>query len=123
MSEFGYSETFRRVGEHVRQASNSRHSKIDVCSSTRNGRFPLNSGRDKVTMAAFSVVEHLAAHRNRPAKARACDLGQKLRIAPASPAACFLPDTTQGRSLWVSIIKIWYKQGITPLWHRQAKSA
>ncbi len=27
---------------------------------------------------------------------------------PASPAACFLPDATQGRSLGVSIIKIWY---------------
>ena len=30
-------------------------------------------------------------------------------IAPASPAPCFLPDATQGRSLWVSIIKIWYE--------------
>ena len=30
------------------------------------------------------------------------------RIAPASPAPCFLPDATQGRSLWVIIIKIWY---------------
>ena len=30
---------------------------------------------------------------------------------PASPAACFLPDATQGRSLWVIIIKIWYKAG------------
>ncbi len=31
------------------------------------------------------------------------------RIAPGStPAPCFLPDATQGRSLGVSIIKIWY---------------
>ncbi len=27
----------------------------------------------------------------------------------ASPAPCFLPDATPGRSLWVSIIKIWYQ--------------
>jgi hypothetical protein len=26
----------------------------------------------------------------------------------ASPAPCFLPDASQGRSLWVIIIKIWY---------------
>ncbi len=30
------------------------------------------------------------------------------RIAPDRPAAYFLPDATQGRSLWVIIIKIWY---------------
>ncbi len=27
---------------------------------------------------------------------------------PDRPAPCFLPDAPQGRSLWVSIIKIWY---------------
>jgi hypothetical protein len=27
---------------------------------------------------------------------------------PDRPAPCFLPDATQGRSLWVIIIKIWY---------------
>ncbi len=30
---------------------------------------------------------------------------------PASPAPCFLPDATQGRSLWFIIIKIWYNLG------------
>jgi hypothetical protein len=31
---------------------------------------------------------------------------------PDRPAPCFLPDATQGRSLGVSIIKIWYKPPI-----------
>ncbi len=37
---------------------------------------------------------------------------QALEMTHTSPAPCFLPDATQGRSLWVIIIKIWYNLAV-----------
>ena len=65
------------------------------------------------------AMRGIARHRQRRPKALICrsfchpwaaseGVSKPCRYS-VSPAACFLPDTAQGQSLWVIIIKIWYE--------------